>query len=316
MTIAARVLLISLLCGFFFPLTVAAEEDEIARDEEIKRKAKAFFTRGELLFEAGDFLEAAEAFKMAYETLPHPAVTGNIAICYDKAGMWPKAVTFYRIFLADTVVREKNSSLQERLNELEQLVGELEIECREPGCHIRIDGIDEGETPVKVVLLPGRHRVEALVDGNVLVSEETEVKTRDTLKVELEVEPPPEPEVEETDVNPDHADVDNRDGAPFGAGFWTSVGLTGAAGASILVFGLLTVDARDDYKASNWLDRDAKDRGEQFKLTTNIMIGITAAAAAASVVFAIYDLRGDDSGRDVALIGPGPGLGLSFSRNF
>ncbi len=313
---AARVLLFSLLCCLFLPLTVAAEDEKTPQNEEIKRRAKAFFTRGELLFEAGDYLEAAEAFKMAYETLPHPAVTGNIAICYDKAGMWPKAVTFYRIFLADSEVKDKNGSLIERLKELEQLVGELELVCEEPGCQIRVDGNDEGEAPVKVVLLPGRHRVEAFVNGDLLVSEETEVKARHTVKVELEATPTSKPEVEDLGASPDLADPDNEDGTALGAGFWISAGLTGAAGASILAFGLLTVDARDNYKSSNWLDGDAKERGEQYKLTTNIMIGVTAAAAAASVVFAIYDLRADGSSRDVAFVGPGPGLGLSLSRKF
>ncbi len=310
---ATRFLILCLFSYFLSPLVVDA--DDSAEEKEIISRAKTFFARGEMLFRTGNYLEAAEAFKMAYETSPYHAVTGNIAICYDKAGMWPLAVTYYRIFLADSSTEAQHGSKRERLNELEQRVGELEIECAEPGCQIRVDGAIRGEAPIKVVLLPGRHRIEALVDENLLVSEETEVKARHTSKIELKVEPP-ESVQEKPVANPEQTAIDHEDSPVLGPGFWASASLTGASGVSLLIFGLLAVDAQDKYKASDWMDRDAKQKGEQYMLTTNIMIGLTAAAAVATVVFGIYDFRDAKRHREVVVIGPGPGWGLSLTKHF
>ena len=59
----------------------------------------------------------------------------------------------------------------------------------------------------------------------------------------------------------------------------------------MIVAGAVALDARDDYEAADRLDEDAKERGLDARLATNVLIGIGAAAAVAAVAFAIYDLK-------------------------
>ena len=80
-----------------------------------RERASEYFTRGKLLYDTGDYSSAAEAFKLAYETLPHQAVLGNIALCFDRAGKWPSAVRYYRKYFMDPVSHTENTEMRQRL---------------------------------------------------------------------------------------------------------------------------------------------------------------------------------------------------------
>src|SRR6185369_1203551 len=66
-----------------------------------KREAsKRFFQTGELLFDRGDFLEAAKQFERAYAEDPLPAFLYNIGTAYDSAGDRKHAIEAYRKYIA------------------------------------------------------------------------------------------------------------------------------------------------------------------------------------------------------------------------
>jgi hypothetical protein len=111
--------------------------------------------------------------------------------------------------------------------------------------------------------------------------------------------------------------------APYGLGigFWTSVGVTGAAGTLAIVFGALTAKTKNEFEDSGSTDADLREQGEDYKLVTNVMIGITAAAALTAAGFAIYDLvynkdKPDKQDRAQVVIVPGPGLGVGAVVTF
>jgi len=283
----------------------SSKADKLIADEH--------FSRGQELFAQGQYTRAAEEFERAYEIHPHQAVLANIAMCYDKAGKLAQAVVAYRRYLADPVDAGKNAKMQTRLLELEEMVGELDIECAAAGCRVVVDGVERGPAPVSVVVLPGSHPIEAYVGDEKIGVANGRVGRGEVARVEIgadgaEVSPapaePPTPEQPEQD-----------DGISLGPGFWIASGITLAAGGATIAFGSLTVDAHDRYEAADRRDTEAKDEGERYRLLTNVMIGVTAAAAAAATAFAIYDVATGDEKDQVALT-PGPGLGIGIAGEF
>ena len=62
--------------------------------------AKRFYETGTLLYDRGEFLDAAKEFERAYREQPKPALLYNIASSYDKGGDRVHAVENYRKYVA------------------------------------------------------------------------------------------------------------------------------------------------------------------------------------------------------------------------
>ncbi|MCU1276484.1 MAG: hypothetical protein JWM53_30 [bacterium] len=71
-----------------------------AADDEKTSAAKRFYETGTLLYDRGEFLDAAHEFERAYREQPKAALLYNIATAYDKAGERAKAVENYRKYVA------------------------------------------------------------------------------------------------------------------------------------------------------------------------------------------------------------------------
>jgi hypothetical protein len=96
------------------------------------------------------------------------------------------------------------------------------------------------------------------------------------------------------------------------AGAWVAGGATLAFGAASGVFGLLALDANDDFKeraASGRPAAEAKRDGQRYQLLANVGLGITVAAAVTTAVLFVVEGGGDDDARAEARValhlGPG-----------
>lgn len=284
---------------------------------EKKKKADEYFTRGVLLYEGEDFASAAEAFQVAYETLPHPAVLGNIAMCYDNAGKIPEAVTFYRRYFKDPVKSSKNDLMVERLKALSVLVSDLQLACAH-NCEIRVDGIARGNGDSQVIVMPGRHRVEGVLGGRVVVSEIVSVEAKEIKDFTIKI-PEPESETAQTPLTvpitiPPATKPPSQ--LRLSPGFWFSSGLTVVSLSLVTAFGTMTLNKKADYRASEWTDEDSMDRGKRYKTVTNAMVGLAGASAAAALLFAISD-NNDHQKKDSRVkvepsVSMGAGVAISF----
>jgi tetratricopeptide (TPR) repeat protein len=104
----------------------AAPKATLPVDDEKKTAAKHFYDAGALLFERGEFLDAAKEFERAYGETPLPAFLYNIASAYDKGGDRKKAVDAYRKYAAAApdandvgVARTRADVLEREWKELE-----------------------------------------------------------------------------------------------------------------------------------------------------------------------------------------------------
>lgn len=322
-----RSILSLLLIAFILVVCMGSARADDDKKDGNRAKAGEYFARGERLFDSGAYAKAAAAFLLAYELAPHPMVLANIAMSYDKAGIVVKAIEYYEKYFAGLKKKKERTKIKARLKELSSMVGELSVECPAAGCRIEVDKIDRGEAPVRIVVEIGLHRVEAFDGKNKIAAVDARVVSGEVSKVELfqrdvipkepekeEEEEPVDQPVEEVPVEP----VLEEEGATLGAGFWVSAGATVAAGAVTVVFGIRTKNDKEEFDATGGTDKDLKEQGEQDQLITNIMIGVTSAAAACAVGFLIYDLKSGDSEKEepVALV-PGPGgLGLAVVGRF
>lgn len=300
-------------------------------DGKNKTKAKAaqFFARGEILFDSGDYAKAAEAFQLAYDLAPHPMVLANIAMSYDKAGKVVEAIEFYEKYVADLEDKKERRQVESRLQELSSKVGELSIACPSASCRIEVDGVERGQAPVSITVEVGLHRVEAYVGEEKVAAVDTRVVSGEISTVELfqrdqarEEDGATEvagPELEEPVSEPssdDPVEPDSGEGPRLGPGFWISTGVTVAAGAVTVVFGVMAMKDKEDFDATGGTDRDLKEKGERDQLVTNVMIGVTAAAAVSAVAFLIADLRSGGEEEKAVAIAPGPGAGLAIVGEF
>jgi tetratricopeptide (TPR) repeat protein len=71
-----------------------------AADDEKTTAAKRFYETGILLYDRGEFVDAAREFERAYQEQPRPPLLYNIASAYDKGGERKKAVDNYRKYVA------------------------------------------------------------------------------------------------------------------------------------------------------------------------------------------------------------------------
>ncbi len=295
-----------------------------------KKRAKAHFLKGEELFEQGRFAEAAREFTQANKLAPHPRVLFNIATCHEKSGDIPAAVLTYRKYLSEAEDTDEYTQIKASLKKLEAMVGEVRVGCGLSPCEIIVDGTSAGNAPLSVVLSPGQHSLAATYNGQMVDETKVHVKagkqtsTTLALNVETPVATPTPPSDEDDspdsafppDTQPEIEDDSGEKQAKLGAPFWVLAGVTVASGAVTTVFGIRTLQTKDDFVSSNRIDEKLKEEGERDRLITNIMGGVTAAAGIAALSIAIYNLSSSKKKEKAIAVGPGPFLGLAVTGEF
>jgi tetratricopeptide (TPR) repeat protein len=115
-----RVILLIGLCWLMGSVASAAGDDDK------KALAKKYFETGMVLYDRGDFLDAARDFERAYHESQIPAFMYNIASAYDKGGERAKAVTAYRKYAELSKDPNEVASAKKRADVLEREWKELE----------------------------------------------------------------------------------------------------------------------------------------------------------------------------------------------
>jgi tetratricopeptide (TPR) repeat protein len=106
---------------------VAAPGKNLRPAEDPRREAaKRFFEAGTLLYERGEFTDAAKEFERAYSEDPLPAFLYNIASAYDKAGDRKRAVDAYRKYAGSNVDAKDTAEARARAEVLEREWKEIE----------------------------------------------------------------------------------------------------------------------------------------------------------------------------------------------
>jgi len=134
-------------------------------------EARARFEEGIKHAEAGDHEAARLKFNQAWALVKSPAILYNLARAEQLSGHPVEALEHWRQFAKlppdPKVTDAQRQRAAENITELSRKVGQIQVEAP-PGARVSVDGhaIDPGRTD-PVAVAPGKHTVEAIVDGKV-----------------------------------------------------------------------------------------------------------------------------------------------------
>jgi tetratricopeptide (TPR) repeat protein len=285
--------------------------------------AEAHFTNGTRLFEAKNYIEAAEAFKSAYQIAPHPTVLVNVGLCYERAGDNVRAIEAYSSVLEDLHIdKSEAAGIRARIDALKNKVGRIVIECPVETCSVLVDGMKAGRAPLAVNVAPGSHAVEGLLASGAVVQNIIDVTAGQEISVSIQSETsalhtgPSPPNV--VPANVVLATDDGKRSALLRTPFWVATGVAVVGIAGIVAFGVRTSQLKDDYEKSERLDDSIRNDGLQSRMLTNVSIVISAVGAAAASAFLISDLATLKKRRARLAVVPffGSGVGLVVAKEF
>jgi hypothetical protein len=264
--------------------------------------ARAAFGEGVERFAEGDYEEAARAFARANELKPSWKLEFNIGQCHAALKEYGLAIEAFERYLSvggDDVPASRRDDVLAELRRLREMVGVLMISGPD-GIEVYVDDVFRGVTPIDAgVLVPAGvpHRVRAVDGGVERLDREATVRGGGEVTIEVSVDDEPPAEEQEGDGTP------GKDGLrPIY--FWIGVGATAVFGATTL--GLeLGLGGKIDELEDDPEDGDARSSAESMQRANYAFIGLTGAAAIASVVLAFFtDFGGPESpgdGAEVAL---------------
>jgi hypothetical protein len=251
-------------------------------------------------YNAGNWGEARLLFGKAHELAPNARTWRGMGLCDYESKRYVEAISSLESALESTEKRlteEQRSEVENVLERSRRFVAIYALVLPDDASDLRLDDkpatLDDAGA---LRLNPGEHVLSARRASGARLERRfvVEVGARGTL--ELEGDAPIEARAPDAAhaVEPERADSS-------GGRVWTWVagGATVAFGGASLAFGLLALDANDEFKERALAGRpteDAKSDGQSYQLLANVGLGLTAAAAITTVVLFVVE-GGDEEER-------------------
>ncbi len=252
-----------------------------------EKRAAESFSQAQAAFARREYAAAAAAFEKAAEFDPHPAPLLNAAQAWELARDFVRAAEDCdRVLGMPNVGDAFTRAARDALARVEPKIATLDL-VGPRTLAVHVDDGPEIRVPTRKRVPPGHHEL-AVVD----LASPTTYRTTVTLAIgesrTLELTPPA-PEAAPNGVArpaPTKPRVVDDARAPgtgaLRAGLWISLGATVAAAGATTVFGIMTLNAREEYNADpNTTTQSAFYRD---RLVTNVALAVTAVGAGASFV--------------------------------
>ncbi|HEX4339282.1 MAG TPA: hypothetical protein VH062_25415 [Polyangiaceae bacterium] len=281
---------VAVLAGAFSTLTVA----QSALADDVSGAANAF-SRAQKAELSGDFSSAAELYEIADGLAPAPEALRSALRARKAADQLDMAAVHAEELMQRYPNDPRSAELANTtLDEASKKLMRFEVACHPAVCTVLVDGAAAGADAKDKHLLylsPGKHEVIASFGKNRSEPQSAEGNAGDkgSLAFEAPPEPPPPPPGAGLGVNEAPLEGDQGVQRPHGLSPWFFVGgaiATVGLGAATVWSGLDVLSANDTYKKHPTLPayNDGRDR----ELRTNVLIGATAVAGAATGVIAIF----------------------------
>lgn len=294
MSARARLPLLALAALLAFTPVAHAQTGGAAKGRPLD-EAREHARQGALLYRDGDFAAALVEFKRAYALLPNYRVLYNVAQTHAELQDYAAAIRAFERYLAEggaKVPRDRRAAVEGELAKLAPRVGTVRVSVNVEDAEVLVDGASVGRSPIAepLVLNVGTHTFSASKPPLTGPSRSIELAGRDqaTVLIELAEPPPPSPLASPSPSSPPRAPPP---AAPAPGTPWVGIALTGAFALGATATGLLTLDARHDFKRE--LDRfpssesdinGARTRMHVFAISTDVL----AVAALASAAISAY----------------------------
>jgi hypothetical protein len=247
------------------------------------------FKSGVAFYKDKDFTAALVEFKRAYELLPNYNVLYNLGQTARELKDYAAALTAFEQYLRDGGAKigpARRKEVAAAVDELRRKVGKLRVVISVDGAEIVLDDVRVGVSPLAepLVVNAGRRKLSAQASGHTPAQRVVDVAATEETAVTLDlpaidsgpkqVEPPPPPKA----------------ATPLAA--WVALGGTGAAAVAAGVTGGLALSAHSTlehalgtFPGSASAIGSAQSKTRTLAVTTDVLIGLTAAGAATTVVF-------------------------------
>lgn len=133
-----------------------ARADVAPLAEALTGDAKADYERAKLLYIDGDFVNAYENFRSAYERAHDARLLWNMAACEKNRRRYAKTLVLVRRYTLEAGPQlgdQDRADAAELVKIIEPLTGTLEIVVNEPGAEVAVDGETLGKSPTAPVLV-------------------------------------------------------------------------------------------------------------------------------------------------------------------
>lgn len=279
-------------------------------------EALRLFRAARVLYNAGEFREAARGFEASFAAAPSPESAYNAALAHERVGDRVATLRWFRRYLA-VARRDSDPSYPlavKRADELSAGLGELSLRIDHPEHlrELRVNGVVVALEDFPLLLEPGPVELRFLgerPDQVVTITSEIPAGGPATIHFpgftsapELRPDPPPVKPVQP--AQPDKtAAIDPRElprHRTLQGLFWAGAGLTGASAIAVGVLGGLTLRARNNYEATyvpivpegeGDANEAAQQRFHDLHLGTNVMIGVAAGLAVITLALGIVTLQ-------------------------
>jgi hypothetical protein len=248
-----------------------------------KAKARKLVKLAKRFIRQKQFKRAVATFKQAYRYWARKEIQFNIALVYLEMGAKVKAYEHLRVFLRASdpdVISRLPAPLARLRNEL----GVLRVTTPAKDLDIVVDGTRRGTGRAEVVVMPGEHQVRLERSGETIQKKKLRVSGGATVVWDAEAVSRPPPREGPDGPEPIAPSSDRKQ--LHWAWFAAAAGLAVVAGGVVVGTGVKTLQLGEDYDADP--SRDLQKEGRRYKVATNVMIGVSAAAAVSAAVLAFF----------------------------
>lgn len=257
-----------------------------ARGQTQESQAAEADKRARAEFAAGDYRAAALSFEKANALAPYPQLRFNAALAWERAGDEARAANGYESALSrGGLDAEREATARRALTVLKERLAYLQI--RSPiGGVVSIGHMARAAIPLNTHLAPGEYTIAIEMPGGAKRSEQLVVRAGEVRELSFEESAPtvgPTPRREATTRERDPQPRSVETGSNRATWGWVMIGGAVALSGAATYTGLRTLQAADDYGASNETDADIRDEGVRYRTLTNIAIGGAAVCAGLGV---------------------------------
>lgn len=295
------------LAALAVPVLLSGPSVAVAQTAEARTRARAAYTEGQRLFDAGDFAGALAKFEEAYSIVNNPVVLLGVASAQERLGRGPEARATLERYLRERPDAPDRADVEQRIAALPAApavvaptTGTVTVTSDPTGAVLVVDGEAAGITaPTELTLAPGDHEISFALSGYELATRTVTVTAGGTHAVAATLTAMPEPEPMDEDAafgegegegEGDEAEA-TGDEAPVStdpsAATWVMTAVAGVALVTGTVFGFLALSRQSDFDVTP--TTTLADEGEAFALAADLSFGVAVAAGITAIVLYAVD---------------------------
>ena len=304
-TFAFTLTILAALISFVFATNAFSAETD-------SEKAKKHFIQGVALYNESNFEAALIEFAASYKYKKNWKVKYYIGIAYQALHRFVEAEKELKAYLEEggsEIPKEKKAKAEEVLSQVAGVIGSVMLEANVEGALIFMDGKSVEKTPLAgpLSLNVGHYEVEVKKKGYEPYTVEIDLPGGEdiTIKAELKkkgaasaVKDDEEEEEEEEEEQPLPDAVKDTKGKKKTvkpAAFYGMVGATGVLLIGTVVCSVMAMQKHNEFDDTDTDSiesiekrEDLKSSGETLNVVSDVLVGVTAAAAAATIVLAVF----------------------------